>query len=143
MHVYTTGLMGKSTDNSTLDDAADMKDKISSSDIRNTSIVAKCAEVGAIEWARRSDPEVEPYTIGLTGGIACGKSTVSKRIAALFNVPIVDCDKLGHKVRCGGWGPLSQSGSILNQALHGFLPTDRLTAADDVPQPPTPDPRLT
>ena len=34
MHVYTTGLMGKSTENSTLDAEADMKDKISSSDIR-------------------------------------------------------------------------------------------------------------
>mmetsp|Transcript_44789 Transcript_44789/g.122306 ORF Transcript_44789/g.122306 Transcript_44789/m.122306 type:complete len:505 (-) Transcript_44789:144-1658(-) len=141
MHVYTTGLMGKSTDNSTLDDAADMKDKISSSDIRNTSIVAKCAEVGAVEWARRSDPELEPYTIGLTGGIACGKSTVSKRMAALFNVPIVDCDKLGHKayvkgtkcfedvVNAFGAEIVGEDGEIERKKLAGVLFSDPETKA--------------
>ncbi|XP_071498200.1 bifunctional coenzyme A synthase-like [Diadema antillarum] len=37
-----------------------------------------------------------PYIIGLTGGIASGKSSVCKRLARL-GAAIVDCDKLGHR----------------------------------------------
>lgn len=37
-----------------------------------------------------------PYVIGLTGGIASGKSSVAKRLAHLGAVTI-DCDILGHK----------------------------------------------
>jgi len=141
MHVYTTGLMGTSRDNSTLDAEADMKDKISSSDIRNASIVDKCATVGAIEWASRSDPSAEPYTIGLTGGIACGKSTVSKRIAALFDVPVIDCDLLGHKaylkgtqcfedvVAAFGAEIVGEDGEIDRKKLGGVLFSDPETKA--------------
>lgn len=38
-----------------------------------------------------------PYVIGLTGGIASGKSAVCKRLEGLGAVSI-DCDKLGHQV---------------------------------------------
>ncbi|XP_042210072.1 bifunctional coenzyme A synthase-like [Homarus americanus] len=37
-----------------------------------------------------------PYVIGLTGGSASGKSSISNRFAKL-GAGIVDCDKLGHK----------------------------------------------
>ena len=36
----------------------------------------------------------KPYVIGLTGGIASGKSSVAKRLEGL-GAHIVDCDKLG------------------------------------------------
>ena len=38
--------------------------------------------------------DAKPYVIGLTGGIASGKSSVAKRLEGL-GAHIVDCDKLG------------------------------------------------
>lgn len=35
---------------------------------------------------------------GITGGIACGKSTVSKIIKEVFNIPIIDADQLAREV---------------------------------------------
>ncbi|XP_064613694.1 bifunctional coenzyme A synthase-like isoform X2 [Liolophura sinensis] len=40
---------------------------------------------------------LKPYRIGLTGGIASGKSSVCKRLQKL-GAAIIDCDKLGHQV---------------------------------------------
>ncbi len=37
-----------------------------------------------------------PYLIGLTGGIASGKSAISRRLAKKGAYPI-DCDRLGHE----------------------------------------------
>ena len=37
------------------------------------------------------------YVIGLTGGIACGKSSVSAILAAL-GAEILDADRIGHEV---------------------------------------------
>ena len=34
--------------------------------------------------------------IGLTGGIACGKSTVSDTLASKHKYEIIDCDKIAH-----------------------------------------------
>lgn len=36
--------------------------------------------------------------IGLTGGIACGKSTVAKELQNLPHFSIIDCDKIGHDI---------------------------------------------
>ncbi|CAI4038071.1 hypothetical protein SMKI_04G4110 [Saccharomyces mikatae IFO 1815] len=36
--------------------------------------------------------------IGLTGGIACGKSTVSRRLRDKYKLPIVDADKIARQV---------------------------------------------
>ena len=36
--------------------------------------------------------------IGLTGGIACGKSTVSARLAGFHAIPIVDSDRISRIV---------------------------------------------
>lgn len=38
-----------------------------------------------------------PYVIGLTGGIASGKSAISKRLESL-GASIINCDQLGHQV---------------------------------------------
>jgi len=35
--------------------------------------------------------------VGLTGGIACGKSTVS-RLLSQHGIPIIDCDAIAHDV---------------------------------------------
>lgn len=40
---------------------------------------------------------IKPYIIGLTGGIASGKSTLSQHFQTL-GAAVIDCDKLAHKV---------------------------------------------
>ncbi|KAG8235527.1 hypothetical protein J437_LFUL013489 [Ladona fulva] len=45
--------------------------------------------------------EKMPYIIGLTGGIACGKSSVASRLEKL-GASIVNCDLLGHQVYLPG-----------------------------------------
>lgn len=39
----------------------------------------------------------KPYIIGLTGGIASGKSHIAKRLQE-FGAKIIDCDKVGHDI---------------------------------------------
>lgn len=39
------------------------------------------------------------FLVGLSGGIACGKSTVSSTFADLYGVPVVDADKIARD----GW----------------------------------------
>lgn len=53
-------------------------------------------------WRRR-----RPSVVGLVGGIASGKSTVSKALAAECGLEVIDADKLGHEsyqpgTRCFG-----------------------------------------
>ncbi|SCU96740.1 LAFA_0G07844g1_1 [Lachancea sp. 'fantastica'] len=36
--------------------------------------------------------------IGLTGGIACGKSTVSERLEKSYHIPIIDADKVAREI---------------------------------------------
>ena len=36
--------------------------------------------------------------IGLTGGIACGKSTVARELQTLPHFKVIDCDKIGHDI---------------------------------------------
>ncbi|SCU81736.1 LADA_0C00782g1_1 [Lachancea dasiensis] len=36
--------------------------------------------------------------IGLTGGIACGKSTVSKKLEESYGIPIIDADKIAREI---------------------------------------------
>ncbi|XP_074659006.1 bifunctional coenzyme A synthase-like [Tubulanus polymorphus] len=41
-------------------------------------------------------PSSSPYVIGLTGGIASGKSSIAERLHG-FGAAVIDCDKLGHQ----------------------------------------------
>ena len=43
------------------------------------------------------DPKAGPYRIGLTGGIASGKSSIFKRLTSMGAYPI-DCDKVSMEV---------------------------------------------
>eukprot|EP00752_Nemacystus_decipiens_P009226 g8241.t1 len=57
---------------------------------------------GGLAWHRR-----RPTVVGLVGGIASGKSTVSKALAAECGLEVIDADKLGHEsyqpgTRCFG-----------------------------------------
>lgn len=42
--------------------------------------------------------ELKMLIVGLTGGIACGKSTVSRRLKDKYKIPIVDADKIARDV---------------------------------------------
>jgi dephospho-CoA kinase len=52
------------------------------------------------DWGRVTDSR-SPYTIGLTGGIACGKSNVRAE-AQRLGAAVVDCDALGHSAYAVG-----------------------------------------
>ena len=46
-----------------------------------------------INWDNKSDAQLySPRIIGLTGGIATGKSTVSDYLATTYNLPVLDAD---------------------------------------------------
>lgn len=60
-------------------------------------------------------------TIGLTGGIGSGKSTVTKILAEL-GAPIIDADKVGHAIYLPG-GPAYDD--MINAFGEGILATDR------------------
>jgi dephospho-CoA kinase len=36
--------------------------------------------------------------VGLTGGIACGKSAVSSELSQIYSLPIIDADEIAHRV---------------------------------------------
>lgn len=42
------------------------------------------------------------FVIGLTGGIASGKSTAAKRLREVHHFPVIDCDILGHRAYAPG-----------------------------------------
>lgn len=48
------------------------------------------------------------YVIGLTGGIACGKSTVAKRLKEKYQAPLLDTDRIAWDMSAPG-EPLWQS----------------------------------
>lgn len=50
---------------------------------------------------RRQHPDGHPYVIGLTGGIASGKSAISKRLES-FGASVINCDLLGHQAYLPG-----------------------------------------
>ena len=57
---------------------------------------------GGLSWRSR-----RPTVVGLVGGIASGKSTVSRALAAECGLEVIDADKLGHEsyqpgTRCFG-----------------------------------------
>ena len=73
-------------------------DKISSTDVRK-SFFGQLLNREAKPWNRFKDKsfgKVQPYVIGLTGGICSGKSTASNYLNQK-NIPTIDCDKLGHQ----------------------------------------------
>lgn len=89
LSVHVINLIDRSQD-STLA----QEQKLSSSDIRR-------AMLGSYRQAKEScclreyNPSTGPYLIGLTGGIATGKSSIFKRLTAM-GAYAIDCDKLGH-----------------------------------------------
>ncbi|MGN0194682.1 MAG: dephospho-CoA kinase [Pseudoramibacter sp.] len=44
----------------------------------------------------------KPVVVGLTGGIASGKSTVSKILKETYHCPVVDADQLAHAITAPG-----------------------------------------
>jgi dephospho-CoA kinase len=88
------------------DDASGPDSKLSSTGSRIDNLGKFCGEgvklgstAGGFEGSRdyvRSTPPGTPYVIGLTGGIAAGKSSVCAMLRE-HGAHVIDCDKLGHK----------------------------------------------
>lgn len=80
----------------------------------------------------------KPYIIGLTGGIASGKTNIAKHLETL-GAGVVDCDQIGHHiykvgspghskvVECFGEGVLDDSGAIDRVKLGAIVFSDKVT----------------
>jgi len=90
----------------------DESTKVSSTLLRKQVLGRFCGEgipTGLLEggqegsrgWVRLTRKGDMPYVVGLTGGIAAGKSTISEMLAA-HGAAVLDCDKLGHKAYVKG-----------------------------------------
>ena len=93
-------------------DESDASGKLSSSGLRKAAYGTFRGDVR--EWSRTTDSAEWPYVIGLTGGIASGKSTITKFFAE--QVPgsnILDCDKLGWNA----YSPDTEGGRACRDAL--------------------------
>ncbi|EDO14656.1 hypothetical protein Kpol_340p3 [Vanderwaltozyma polyspora DSM 70294] len=62
--------------------------------------------------------------IGLTGGIACGKSTVSRRLKNHHKIPIVDADKLARDVVQPGEDAYNQIVEHFQPKIHHLVLAD-------------------
>ena len=94
---------------------SDEANKVSSTGLRKKVLGAFCGagvpshclnggEQGGRDWVRRTRAPGMPYCIGLTGGIASGKSTIVAYLQEKYRVAVVDCDKLGHAAYLKGTG---------------------------------------
>lgn len=83
------------------------EDKVSSTGLRQLVLGSFCGagvpphclsggEQGMRDWLRRTNADERPYCVGITGGIAAGKSSIVNHLRHRFQVAVVDCDKLGH-----------------------------------------------
>lgn len=66
------------------------------------------------------------YRIGLTGGVGCGKSTVSSYMASL-GIPVIDGDKLAREAVTPGSAAMERIGQVFGHDL--FLPDGNLDRA--------------
>eukprot|EP00882_Tetradesmus_deserticola_P010993 GHRQ01011627.1.p1 GENE.GHRQ01011627.1~~GHRQ01011627.1.p1 ORF type:complete len:167 (+),score=46.77 GHRQ01011627.1:326-826(+) len=63
--------------------------------------------------------------VGLTGGIATGKSTVTRQLISL-GVPVIDCDRIAHDTACkGSWGYRRIVAALGRDILDGRGEVDR------------------
>ena len=106
--------------------------KLSSSGLRK-AMLGRLLDGGRL-MCKRLAPGT-PYTIGLSGGIACGKTTVVTELARLLPAEIetIDCDKLGHAaykngtkchgevVEAFGAAVLAEGGEIDRKALGAMV----------------------
>ncbi|XP_078573524.1 bifunctional coenzyme A synthase-like [Branchiostoma floridae x Branchiostoma japonicum] len=96
----------------------------------------------------KPDIRAHPYVLGLTGGIASGKTAVARRLQGL-GAAVVDCDKLGHKayepgttahgqvVQTFGQDVLAEDGTINRKVLGPkvFADKDKLQALNNIVWP--------
>lgn len=100
MQVVVAGLVGA---DGSIDPANKIDEKLSSSKLRLTCL-GKFLDGGEL-MCRRFIPEVQPpYTVGVTGGIASGKSSICEFLQQRFpdSLQVIDCDKIGHFVYVKG-----------------------------------------
>ena len=95
--------------------------KISSSNQRQLLLgtLLKPAKSSSRRWGATG-----PYVVGLTGGIASGKSHASQYLQSLGAV-VVDCDRLGHQAYLKGSDCFHKS-ALLSRIAVPFCPNSRI-----------------
>eukprot|EP00794_Sanderia_malayensis_P011790 gene11790-13010_t len=127
LDVHCIGMLN--SDNSDLAKSLQQDPKVSSS-------AGRIRELGMLRRPPRILTRRTPYVIGLTGGIATGKSAVTRRLQRLGAFAI-NCDRLGHQAYVSGtkayqellaeFGDtiLDDSGEINRRALGNLVFSDR------------------
>ena len=97
MRVVVIDLVAKETEAVSQENGAavTVEDKMSSSQVRKSML-------GRLRAHPRGWCPKNPYVVGVTGGIASGKSTAVKELHATFGAAVIDCDKLGHQAYAKG-----------------------------------------
>ena len=98
---------------------------------------------------RRAAPQDGLYVVGVTGGVASGKSTFVRHLAASMPSVVVDADRLGHGVldraevaprlvRAFGEDVLDEEGRVRRAVLgpRAFATPERLATLNRIVQPP-------
>jgi len=99
--------------------------------------------------ARRAHPHDRLYVVGVTGGVASGKSTFVRVLAERAPCVVLEADRLGHAVladprvaqalaRAFGADVLDGAGAVLRPVLgpRAFATPDRLAALNAIVHPP-------
>lgn len=86
---------------------SDAEEKMSSTIERHKLLGKLLRPVNGNPRKRQHESSQRPYIIGLTGGIASGKSAISKRLEKL-GAAVINCDLLGHLAYAPGKKAYSQ-----------------------------------
>lgn len=63
--------------------------------------------------------------IGLTGGIACGKSTVSARLKTHYRIPVIDADLIAREIMEPGQAAYSQVVNYFHEKVENLILPDK------------------
>lgn len=119
-------------------DLVEFPDHLSEEEAKISSSTGRMRKLGTLLKPPRELPVNTPYIIGITGGIASGKSSIGQRLAKL-GAQILDCDKIAHELYQKGkpchklihetWGDqvIDEKGEINRRVLGGIVFGDKVS----------------
>lgn len=117
-------------------DLVEFPDHLDEEEAKISSSTGRMRQLGTLLKPPRELPVKTPYIIGLTGGIASGKSSIGQRLAKL-GAQVLDCDKIAHelyqkdkpchKLIHDAWGDqiIDEMGEINRRVLGGIVFGDK------------------
>ena len=110
LQIETIDLVG---DNRKQDEFLELENKFSSSNFRKHMLGTRIA--GPL----KPDKDLGLYVVGLTGGIACGKTSLAEKIMNTLGdrTHIINCDKLGHEAYQSGSTALEEIRNAFGESV--------------------------